>query len=88
MDLGLKGKKAIVVGGARGIGRAAAEALLKEGVHVAIGARSADGVKATVSELQKGGGKVWVRPSMSARPTSTPPGSPLRQRRSAGSIFS
>jgi 3-oxoacyl-[acyl-carrier protein] reductase len=59
MDLGLKGKKAIVVGGARGIGRAAAEALLKEGVHVALGARSADSVKATVSELQKGGGKVW-----------------------------
>jgi 3-oxoacyl-[acyl-carrier protein] reductase len=61
MDLGLKGKKAIVVGGARGIGKAAAVALLKEGAQVALGARSADGTKATVSELQKLG-KVWGQP--------------------------
>ena len=58
MELSLRGKRAIVVGGARGIGRAAAEALLKEGAHVALGARSAEGVKATVDAL-KPLGEVW-----------------------------
>lgn len=39
MDLHLDGKRAIVTGASRGIGRAIAQALLDEGVNVAIGAR-------------------------------------------------
>ena len=39
MDLGLKGRKAIITGSTRGIGRAIAEHLAAEGVDVAIGAR-------------------------------------------------
>ncbi|MBV38479.1 MAG: 3-ketoacyl-ACP reductase, partial [Rhodospirillaceae bacterium] len=40
MNLGLKGKKAIVTGGSRGIGRAVANRLAMEGANVAICARS------------------------------------------------
>ena len=53
MDLGLKGKKAIVVGGARGIGFAAAQLLAREGCDVAICARSEDTVKEAVANLRK-----------------------------------
>ncbi len=40
MDLGLTGRKAIVCGGSRGLGRACAEALVGEGVQVLIVARN------------------------------------------------
>jgi len=36
MDLGLKGKKAIITGGSKGIGLASAHALADEGADVAI----------------------------------------------------
>jgi NAD(P)-dependent dehydrogenase (short-subunit alcohol dehydrogenase family) len=39
MDLELKGKRALITGGARGIGLAVAEALVDEGVDVALAAR-------------------------------------------------
>ena len=58
MDLGLTGKRAIVTGSTKGIGRAIAETLLDEGASVAICARDADGVTAAVSELG-GRGTVW-----------------------------
>jgi 3-oxoacyl-[acyl-carrier protein] reductase len=55
MDLGLSAKRALVTGSTKGIGRAIAETLLDEGASVAICARSAEAVDATVAELSDRG---------------------------------
>ncbi len=51
MDLGLQGKAAIVTGGSRGIGKAIARELAREGVDVAIVARNRADLEATAREL-------------------------------------
>jgi 3-oxoacyl-[acyl-carrier protein] reductase len=51
MDLALKGLKAIVTGGSKGIGRAIAQTLAAEGADVAICARDGAGVKQAVAEM-------------------------------------
>src|SRR6266852_5226643 len=60
MDLELAGKTAIVTGGSRGIGKAIARELAREGVDVAIVARSADALEATAAELAEETGRVIV----------------------------
>ena len=57
MDLGLKGRNAVVLGGTRGIGRAIADTLAGEGAGVAVCARNADQVATTVTELKARGVK-------------------------------
>jgi len=52
MDLGLQGKHAIVTGGSRGIGKAIARELAREGVDVAIVARSREALATTARELE------------------------------------
>jgi len=59
MDLGLKGKKAIVTGGTRGIGRAIADLLVEEGCDVAICARTQEQVTDAVTAFKAAGGKAY-----------------------------
>ena len=51
MDLGLTGKVAIVTGGSRGLGLAAAKALASEGTHVVICARGEEQLQKAVNEI-------------------------------------
>ena len=51
MDLGLKGKVALVCGASKGLGRACAESLVREGAKIAICARTQDVLEATGKEI-------------------------------------
>jgi 3-oxoacyl-[acyl-carrier protein] reductase len=55
MDLGLKGLRAVVTGGTRGIGLKIAETLASEGADVAICSRNADEVKIVAARLSEQG---------------------------------
>jgi NAD(P)-dependent dehydrogenase (short-subunit alcohol dehydrogenase family) len=59
VDLGLVGKKALVTGATKGIGRAIVELLLAEGAAVALCARNAEEVDKAVAELSANGGTVF-----------------------------
>lgn len=52
MDLGLRGRGAVVTGGSRGIGRAIALGLAREGAGVAICARGEEQLRQTEAELR------------------------------------
>jgi 3-oxoacyl-[acyl-carrier protein] reductase len=56
MDLGIKGRSAIVTGGSRGIGRETARQFLEEGVRVTICGRNAETLNQTRDELAKATG--------------------------------
>ncbi|RAI42307.1 SDR family oxidoreductase [Rhodoplanes roseus] len=52
MDLGLTGRKALLCGASRGLGRACAEALAREGVAVTIAARTRETLERTAQEIR------------------------------------
>ncbi len=57
MDLGLKGKTALVLGGSKGLGRGVAVALAGEGVAVAILSRGQEAIDKTVADITARGGR-------------------------------
>ena len=53
MDLGLRGRKAIVCAASRGLGKAAAASLAREGVDLTIVARTAEPLEKAADELRR-----------------------------------
>ena len=60
MDLGLKGKRAIVTGGSRGIGRCCALGLAREGARVCVTARTRPLLEEARLEIDRAGGEGWL----------------------------
>jgi 3-oxoacyl-[acyl-carrier protein] reductase len=61
MDLQLRGRRALVTGATRGIGRAVALGLAREGADVAICARDEDAVRATLKVIENEGVRAFGR---------------------------
>src|SRR5208283_4442736 len=57
MDLQLKGKTALILGGSKGLGRGVADTLAAEGVAVALVARGKEALDQAVSEIRSRGAK-------------------------------
>jgi NAD(P)-dependent dehydrogenase (short-subunit alcohol dehydrogenase family) len=60
MDLGLSGKKAVVTGASKGIGRATARMLADEGCDVAITARGGELLEKTAQEIENATGRTII----------------------------
>ncbi len=73
MDLGINARNALVCGASKGLGRACAEALAREGVNVTIVARSAATLEATANEIRQLAGS-QVRVTAVAVDITTPQG--------------
>ena len=52
MDLGIKGKRALVCASSKGLGRGCAEALAEAGVNLVMNARGAEALDATAEDIR------------------------------------
>lgn len=52
MDLGIKGRRAVICAGSKGLGRGCAEALADAGVNLVINARGAEALEATAADIR------------------------------------
>lgn len=71
MDLGIRGKNAIVCGASKGLGKGCAAALARDGVNLFINARTKETLEATADEIRKSAG---VRVTAVACDVTTPEG--------------
>jgi 3-oxoacyl-[acyl-carrier protein] reductase len=72
MDLGLEGKVALVAGASKGLGRAVALGLAREGVSLAICARGEEQLSETATAIAgETGATVWIRPTDVSSPEET-----------------
>src|SRR5437763_15925838 len=78
VDLGIKGRRAIVCASSKGLGRACAMALANEGVQVTLPARGAEALKNTADEIRKANPSVNVTDIVA---DITPPGGPEAARK-------
>ena len=62
MDLGIRGRKAIVCAASKGLGRACALSLAREGVDLVITARGAEALEATAAEIRAATGVAVTAP--------------------------
>ncbi|MEO1531361.1 MAG: SDR family NAD(P)-dependent oxidoreductase, partial [Pseudomonadota bacterium] len=60
MDLGLSGKRALVLASSRGLGRAIAEGLAAEGAHVLLAGRNAEKLETVAAAIRAAGGKADI----------------------------
>jgi 3-oxoacyl-[acyl-carrier protein] reductase len=69
MDLGLTGKVAMVTGASRGLGRAMADALAEEGMHVSVCARTKETLNEAVAALGRTGSAIGFVGDLTAQGT-------------------
>ena len=74
MDLGLRGKVALVTAASRGLGRAVAVQLAREGAHVAICARGSEDLKGAAADIEAlDAGQVLAVPTDVSDPAAIEP---------------
>lgn len=71
MELGLRGKVALVTAASRGLGRACALTLAQEGARVAVVARDATALKSLAAEVEAAGSEALVLPGDIGDPAMT-----------------
>src|SRR3989337_3070509 len=71
MDLGIKGKSALVCAASKGLGKGCALALAREGVNLVITARGSEALEASAEEIRKTTG---AKGTAVARDITTPEG--------------